>query len=216
MALVACFGLAPDASAAPFMDLHGDTVMGAHNTYDIASIDAQYTAVDIVFTITLVGTPLAPSANALQGLSGFIDIDTDSNPSLGALATIDTIGGSFGSTGLGIEYYLDLFTEATNPGFVSLKDPINITTVQVPISYGANSVSITVALSLLNNDDGLVNYAVAVGDAAGATDQALDPSVVQLGGQPASSSLAPIPEPTTALLFAAGIVWLGVRGRRRS
>lgn len=206
---------ATDAAATPLADPTGDAITGTYKTYDIASIDAQFSASDLVFTILLTSAPVAPSSNQLQGLSGFIDIDVDSNPATGATANIDTIGGSFGSTGLQIEYYLDLFTEFSNPGFVSLKDPINLTNTQVPITYGASSFTITVPLTALGNDDGLVNYAVVVGDFGFAQDQALDPMVVQMGGLPASSVPAPVPEPRTSLLVAAGLGALARRGAGR-
>ena len=128
---------------------------------------------------------------------------------------LDEMPGRHGNTGLQIEYYLDLFSEASNPGFVTLKDPINVlNTSQVPISYGAFSASIAVPLSALGNDDGLVDYAVVVGDFGNALDQALDPSVVQMGGLPASSSS--VPESSTGLLLGAGLLVAVARGRRRA
>jgi len=139
----------------------------------------------------------------------------DSNLATGAAANIDAIAGSFGSTELGIEYDPNLFTEFSNPGFVSLEDPINVTHTQVLIAYGASSVTIHVPLSVLGNDDGLVNHAVVVGDFAFAQDQTLDASVVQTGGLPASR--VPVPEPGTALLLGAGLAALATprRGQRR-
>lgn len=213
LALVAaCVCVASSAARAlPLSDAIGDTVAGAYQTYDISAIDAQFSATTLIFTITLTSAPVAPSTNQLQGLSGFIDIDVDLNPFSGATAAIDTLGSGFGSTGLGVEYYLDLFTEVSNPGFVSLKDPINLTNTQVPISYGASGFTIGVPLSALGNDDGLVHYAVVVGDFGFATDQALDPLVVIQGGLPATSVAAVVPEPATALLIAIGLVALGLR-----
>jgi hypothetical protein len=200
-------------SATPIADPIGDAISGAYMTYDISPIDATFDSTTLTFTIGLTSTPIAPSANQLTGLSGFIDIDVDSNPGTGATANIDTIGGSFGSTGLSIEYYLDLFTEQASPGFVTLKDPINVmNTSQVPITYGASSATIAVPLSSLGNDDGLVNYAVGVGDFGNATDQALDPSVVQQGGLPASSTL--VPQPSTGLLLGTGLGLLACTARR--
>jgi hypothetical protein len=195
------------ASAAPFSDPLGDAQTGAYVTYDITSIDAIYSATHLTFSIQLSSAPVAPSVSQFQAIYGFIDIDIDQNIVTGATATIDTIGSGFGTTGLKIEYYLDFFSEASHAGFVDLKDPINVSNVnQVPITYGASSISVQVALSLLGNDDGVVNYAVAVGDYGFATDQALDPMVVMMGGVPASSS--PVPEPATPGLVALGLLAL--------
>ncbi len=213
--LLSAFALrAGEAQALPYSDLQGDALTGAFQNYDITSIDAVHSSTHLAFTVQLVGTPTAPSVNQNQGLSGFIDIDIDLNPNTGVVATIDTIGGTFGNTGLGIEYYLDLFSEATNPGFVALRDPVNVLNVsQVPITYGNNSFTIVVPLSALGNDDGLVNYAVAVGDFAFAQDQALDASVVGMGGQPAVSSPVLVPEPGSGMLLGLGLGWLANRRR---
>jgi hypothetical protein len=207
------------ASALQMSDPIGDTSAGAYLTYDIVSIDAVYDATNLKITIQLTGAPVAPSANQLQGLSGFIDIDADVNPGTGATATIDSLGGGYGNTGLGIEYYVDLFAEAATPGFVDLKDPFMPMNVSsVPIVYGSSYATVTVPLGLLGGSPGLVNYAVAVGDFGNVTDQALDPLVVMMGGLPAQSSPAPVPDPGTALLVGLGLTALGARraGQRRA
>ena len=220
LAGIALLALASPAAATTVMDLPGDAVAGAYQTYDLTSIDAVFSSTDLTFTLQLTGGVTAPSVNANSGLSGFIDIDVDSNLNTGAASTITVAGttfAGFGSSGLGIEYYLDLFTESSNPGFVTLKDPINVmNTSQVPISYGATSVTIVVPLSALGNDDGQVNYAVLVGDFGGPTDQAVDALVIQTGGLPAMSSPVAVPEPHTIWLLAGGVATAMAARKRRS
>ena len=201
-----------DAQATPVTDVMGDAVTGAHATYDITSIDAVFSLTSISFTINLSGAPLAPSSAPLAGLSGFIDIDIDLAPT-GAGSNVSAAGNQFpgfGSSGLGIEYYVDLFSEAQHAGFVDVKDPINVLNITTaPITYGPSSVTVIVPLSNLGNDDGLVNYAVLVGDSAAPTDQAVDAGIIQAGGSPAQSS--PVPEPSTGLLLTLGLTWIALR-----
>jgi len=199
------------ANASLVMDIGGDAVMGSSATYDILSIDALYTATDITFLVNLTSNPLAPSVVGNSGLGGFIDIDIDNNPSSGITANIDNLAAPFGNTGLGMEYSLNLFSEANHAGFVDVKDPIYATTTTAPITYGTNMFFIKVPLLQLGNDDGLVNYTVAVGDQLNATDQAVD-----AGGIAASSSLAPVPIPAAVWLFGSGLLGLiGVARRKK-
>ena len=79
---------ASGAGAMPISDLAGDTTPGAFQTYDILSIDAQFTSSTLTFTVNLATAPIAPSANALAGLSGFIDIDVDQNPNTGIVSNM--------------------------------------------------------------------------------------------------------------------------------
>jgi len=203
--------MAGPALATPIGDLLGDAAAGAFHTYDITAIDATFTSTDLIFTVVLSSAPLAPSAAGNSGIYGFIDIDVDNFASTGTTSNITAAGlvfPGFGSSGLGMEFYLDLFSEAGNPGFVDVRNPFTASTVGfAPISYGASSFSVLVPLGLLGPDDGFVNYAVLVGDVAGPTDQARDAGFILAGGQPAMSSPATataVPEPPALLLVALG------------
>lgn len=202
------------ASATPVSDVLGDAVTGSFKTYDITQIDATFTTTHITFTISLTNAPVAPSVNQQMGLSGFVDIDVDQISVTGASSNISTLSFPFGSSGLGIEYYLDLFSENANAGFVNVRDPLMAIVVgTAPITYGASSAAIVVPLSLLGNDDGLVNYAVVVGDFGAQTDQAVDAGIIQAGGAPASSSFAATPEPPGLALLAYAL-WVLALWRR--
>ena len=219
-AIVVLGVLAPPALATPITDVSGDAVAGAFRTYDITSIDATFTATDLIFTVALSTQPFAPSAAGNTGIYGFIDIDVDNMRLTGAMSNIDAAGAvfpGFGSSGLGMEFYVNLFSEAATPGFVDVRNPFTATSVgSAPITYGASSFSVVVPLGLLGPDDGFVNYAVLVGDLGSPTDQARDPGFVLAGGLPASSSPTPsVPaaEPSTGLLVALGISIMLRRGR---
>lgn len=205
------------AHAMPIVDVVGDNQPGAFTSYDITSINATFTATTLTFLVQLTTNPIAPSVNMNTGLSGFIDIDIDLNPGSGASSNISTLGFPFGSSGLGIEFYLDLFSEVNHAGFVDVRNPINVMNVTTaPITYGVNQFSVAVPLSQLANDDGLVNYVVAVGDFSNATDQAVDAASILQGGLPAiSSPAAAVPAPSSIALLFGGVLLLMQLGHGR-
>lgn len=194
--------------AALVNDVGGDAASGAFATYDILSVDAQYTLTNVTFIVTLTSNPLAPSSAGTSGIYGFIDIDIDNNPGTGITSNIDTLTLPFGNTGLGMEYSLKLSTESSHVGFVDVFDPILAITTTAAITYGTNMFSVAVPLSQLGNDDGLLSYSVAVGDSANITDQAVD-----AGGIAATSSLIPtaVPLPAAFWMFASALLGLYVK-----
>jgi hypothetical protein len=209
-ACILAFG-ANSTFAVAVNDIAGDTVLGASATYDILSIDALFTLIDVTFIVKLSSNPLAPSSAVASGIYGFIDIDIDNNPATGVTSNIDTLASPFGNTGLGMDYSLKLSSEASHAGFVDLFNPISSATTTAPITYGSNMFSIKATLRQLGNDDGLLSYSVAVGDSGNVTDQAADASLPA-----ATSSLAPtvVPVPAAFWLFGSALLGLCVVKRR--
>jgi len=215
------------ASAAPLYDAVGDalcvrSVGFCSVSYDITQINAVAAGGNIIFRADLnqniVQIPSQDPFSPSQ-FGGYIDIDTDQNQSTGTPAW----GDYFGETapwpdpapkvsGLGDEYYIDLYQEAAHAGFVEVYDGAGASLQGLaPIAYGPNWFEITVALTLLGGDDGLLNYDVVVGDGTGLTDQAVDYQAVQAGDPPGTSSL---PEPSSAALFGLILVTIGLVRRR--
>ena len=200
-----CF--TPDARAdALVIDPVGDTFGVGPIQHDITSVNATATSTSLTFVVTFAGQVFAPSAANLRSVGGFIDIDADQNAATG----VGSATGVFGPPPaplLGVEFGIDLFSEAFHPGLV---DVINVNTGAfgtAPIIFSATSFTLTVPLSLLGGDDGLVNYALVIGTFGEPTDE------VPNGAAPATS--APIPEPTTMLLLGTGLAGVGAAVRRR-
>ena len=191
--------------------------------YDITQINAVTANGSIRFHISLIQNIVqVPSQDpwSASQFGGYIDIDTDQNPNTGTFAWGDYFGEAppwpdptQRLSGLGDEYYIDLYSEAYHAGMVDIYDGPGTTIFgQAPIVYGPDWAEIIVPLSLLGNDDGLVNYDVVVGDGTGLTDQAVDYQAVQAGALPAASE---IPEPSSAALFGLILAGIGFVSRRR-
>jgi hypothetical protein len=84
-----------------------------------------------------------------------------------------------------------------------------ITVGTVPVSFGSNSLSLTVPLSLLDNDDGVALFSLAVGTPVDADHFSITDSVL-MGGP-----TTPVPEPTTMLLLGSGLIGLVGYGRKK-
>ena len=231
VAAVIAGGAVAPAFAAPLFDAVGDATCilsgggSCSVPYDITQINAVASGGNVVFHVYLnqniVQVPSADPSAAGQ-IGGYIDIDTDQNLFTGTFAWGDYFGGSppwpdptQRLSGLGVEYYVDLYSEAFHAGTVDIWDGPGTTVLgSAPILYGTNSFEITVPLSVLGGDDGNLNYDVVVGDGTGLTDQAVNYQDVQNGSPPGVSS---IPEPSSVALFGLILVGIGlVRQRTRA
>ncbi len=193
-----------------FADPSSDTFGSGPVQHDITAIQTSLSGMNLIFQVTFAGAVAPPSANAADSVVGFIDIDADQNPSTGVTSHLVTNGLGDPAPGLGVDFYLDIFSEIFHPGLVEVVETAGATvTGMAPITFAANRFLITVPLSFLGGDDGFVNYGVIVGTFAEATDQAPNP------GQPVASSggVRPIPEPGSLVLFTLGL--LGLLGSLR-
>lgn len=207
-----------------------DVCVSHHQIYDLTSINAVVEGSSLVFGATFASsnTIIAPSTNDPNMLGGYIDIDADQNPLTGYQSWSDYLAGTgmiapgvylpgtpTSPSGLGIEYYVDLYSEINHAGMVEIWDGSGMNMLGLaPILYGSDSFKITVPLILLGGDDGLVNYDVLVGNEYGPTDIAQNPDLIAAGALPAASV---IPEPSSVALFGLILVGIGfVRQRRRA
>jgi hypothetical protein len=220
-ALVALLPTAP-AAAAPIVDPVGDT-FGSGAPIDVTGLSAALGAGGLTLTMTFNGVIAAPSATAANSVLGFIDLDTDQNAATagGAPWGSPVPGGNnwinfFASSvpgplvALGDEFYVDLGSELFHPGAVDVVNTATNAKRLVGISYGASSLSLTIALALLGGDDGNVNFGALVGNFVAPTDR------VPNGTTPGSTTITStdIPEPGTLMLGALAGAMLLASSRR--
>lgn len=149
-----------------------------------------------------------PSTGGARSLVGFLDFDIDQNAGTGVNSANAEFGLSRGGVatldGLGVEYYIDLFSEASDSGRADLLDALTGERVgTVSVEFSTNTVSFLVPQSFLLGSERL-NMGAVVGTLEGPTDDIVGVSVV--------------PEPATSVLAAvgaAGFLWRVRRRRRR-
>ncbi len=166
-------GVAEGTVLSPVMDPEGDAmaVLGAAPPLlDIDTLDVRYSATDLNFSMTFFNSILPPSSGSLDALVGVIEFDVDQDMLTGIPSLQNAFSPPFAMLGSGIEYVIDLFSEVAQPGFVNITDMNGLLQGTIPVTYTDNSISGAIPLSLLGNDDGLVDFAGVIGTVTQPTD----------------------------------------------
>jgi len=144
------------------IDPAGDTLGSGTPQLDITSISAQVIGDDLVIAVVFADEISAPTSGEANALDGFIDIDADQDGSTGRVPWVDTLTG-MNASGLGNEFYVDLFTYDNADRAVDVVDEATDTVVgRAPASFAAASFTVAIPLDLLGGDN-QVDIAVAIG-----------------------------------------------------
>ena len=192
------------SSGQVFSDPLGDFFGFSDPQLDIESVSAALRGETLSLTMNFFTPIAAPSENLPESVVGFWDLDLDQDAATGVpanqtfFAPPDQQGGP-----LGVEVFVDLFSESFQPGFVDLVDAVNFSYIAtVPIAYESDSFEIQVPLSLLG-DDGAVNYGTIAGTLFEPTDAAPNTEFGTLGDAASTKS-----EPNTEIL--SNRLWEGL------
>lgn len=164
---------------------------GADPQLDLSALAACRSAGSVRIDLEFA-TPIMPGASgAPNAIGGYVDIDVDQDPSTGSPSIVDVYSGQ--PSGLGIEYFVDLFS--TSAGGALLFDQFGSVVGTVGASFGPTSVTLEVPLAMLGSDDGNVSLATVVGNQISATDFA--PSDGHVATTTCAPSLGCGPRPRT-------------------
>ncbi|MFI5207189.1 MAG: Ig-like domain-containing protein [Gemmatimonadales bacterium] len=177
-----------------------DVVDPKGDTYNAAFPDATSfsvgTAADTLTIRLGFASPISASTSGLaNAVGGYIDLDTDQDPTTGAEAITDAFGPPGTQSGLGIEYYVVLFVDPLGRASIVNIQTGAITGLVSP-TFGDSSMTLRIPLAMLGNDDGNMNVAATVGSVSVPTD--VVPNVGhltlgtsgQVGGKRSSAALS--------------------------
>ncbi len=178
----------------------GDTFGHGPVQLDITSFCAQYTNTELVIKVQFNGSISPGDSGIHNAVVGYIDFDTDQNPSTGITSNVD--GNSPYTTGLGVDYFVELFDYNSSTRDTPVEDASSNVVGRVPVIFTSRSFMVMIPLAMIGNN-GKVNTATVLGTVHEATDAAPN------GGYLTSSQAAPVPTVTPLGLIAlAGVLGL--------
>ncbi len=204
LAIAACGSIAAAAQGQAYVDAFGDATAafgGSGPLLDIDTIDVSYDATNLYFLFTFHTPIVAPSAQQPNSVLGVLEFDVDQNTATGDPPLQSLYSSNFPNLSAGVDYVLLFSSELFDAGnmavmSVELGDAVGV----VPVTFGTNSLSGVIPLSMLGGDDGLLNFTALIGTLDQPTDAT---DVVGTSYQ--------VPVPGAVMLLGAGLL----TGRRR-
>ena len=201
--LAACSG----SSTGPGSGLTATATDPSGDTYGVLAVQWDLTALTITrdsggidFTIDFTSNVLSPMSRDSDAVYGEIDFDTDQNIATGTTSFVDVFGP--GSSGMGVDYVLDLFDYKADSMVPVLRynpsDSTYSTIDSLRPVFSGKRISGRIPRSALGNDDGFLNAAIVVGTLREPTDIAPNAGHLKVGG---AGPVPPVARRIGALTF---------------
>ncbi len=141
-------------------DSANDTFGDNSVTVDLLSVETVMDAKYLYLSFGFVSPVLESDTGSTSDLCGYIDLDVDQDHSTGTEALCDSYGGS---TGMGMDYYIDFMPNAAW-GTVALRDCNARYVGEVTATFDGTTVTLTLPLSMIGDEEGNIDYAAVFGD----------------------------------------------------
>lgn len=159
--------LAADGKRGLVFDPSGDT-FGNSTLIDIDRFAAVVDDDELEITMSFFG-PITPADEDMpNSVSGVIEIDIDQDLNTGNKSIVDDF--CPGDPELGVEFYVDMDSFDGATGLTDLFDGNGTFVDQVDADFTEDSFTVSIPLSLLDEDDGIANLAAVMGTTTEATD----------------------------------------------
>lgn len=127
----------------------GDTFGSGAVQHDVVELTAEFTSSDLIIEIVFAA-PISPGDSGdSDALVGAVDLDTDQSSETGGDPVTEVFCPE--SSGLGVEFTLDLFSFSSATGEAELRDDSGLVGT-VPVVFASDSLTATIPLALLADD----------------------------------------------------------------
>jgi|SRR5262245_6473089 len=165
-------------------DPSGDTYGSLAVQWDLTALTLTRDTGGIDFAIDLTSNALSPVSGDSDAVYGEIDFDTDQSITTGTTSYVDVFGP--GSSGMGVDYVVDLFDYTPDSLIPVLRynpsDSTYSTVYSFRPTFSGKRISGRIPRSALGGDDGFLNAAIIVGTLREPTDIAPNSGHVKVGG----------------------------------
>jgi len=165
-------------------DPSGDTYGFLAVQWDLTGLTITRDTGGIDFAIDFTTNVLSPASKDSDAVYGEIDFDTDQSATTGTTSYVDVFGP--GSSGMGVDYVVDLFDYTPDSLVPVLRYNANDSTYSTVYSFrptfSGKRISGRIPRSAFGNDDGNFNAAIVVGTLREPTDIAPNAGHLKVGG----------------------------------
>jgi hypothetical protein len=162
-------------------DPTGDTFGNRGVEWDLTAMTITRDTGGITVQLDFSSDLISPTSGDANAMIGFVDLDTDQDPTTGSPTTVDEFRRDGGSTGMDSDYQLTLTAYGAD-STVPIFNSSGVVTGRVKPVFRGSRVSIRIPRSMLDNDDGFLNAAAIVGTQASPTDIVPETGHLQVGG----------------------------------
>lgn len=162
-------------------DPTGDTFGAGSVQWDLTTLTIVRDSGGITVSLDLSAAVVSPVTGSADATLAFVDFDTDQNIATGISSIVDDNRPTTGSTGLGVDYYIDLGDPNPDSSFSVLDSLLNVTGTVRP-TFSGGRITARIPRSMLGGDDAFLNAAAIVGTSSEPTDIVPENGHLKVGG----------------------------------
>ena len=164
-------------TSASVNDATGDTFGTGSPQWDITAFGVSRDSGGIDVSIDFTANPVSASGGSASATVGYVEFDTDQDSTTGTGSVTDAFGGT---TGMGVDYWVDLFTYSGSS--VTVYDAGGNPMGLITPTFSGKRLSFRIPRSLLGGDDAFLNAAAIIGTSAEPTDIVPNTGHLKVGG----------------------------------
>ncbi|HEY6102449.1 MAG TPA: hypothetical protein VI007_04380 [bacterium] len=173
-------GPSPNVTAVA-TDPAGDTFGTGSVQWDLTTLTIARDGGGITVSLDLSAAVVSPVTGSADATLAFVDFDTDQNIATGTSSIVDDNRPSTGSTGMGVDYYIDLADPNPDSSFSVLDSLANVKGTVRP-TFSGSRITARIPRSMLGGDDAFLNAAAIVGTSSEPTDIIPENGHLKVGG----------------------------------